>query len=361
MESIAVVKLGTNVITKGKGCLDEENIARLAEESKYFFKRGRHLIVVSSGAIGAGCGMMSCRPEDLSINQKQAMASIGQPELMNAYRKCFARQGRKTAQLLLSSGDLAERKSYLNSRNTIFTLLQMGVVPIINENDTVAVEEIKLGDNDRLASVVASKMDAEMLVLLTDVDGLMDKEGSVLKEVNKLDESVLGLVNKKTSNYSVGGMKSKLEAAEMFSRLCGGSTYIASGRKKGVLKQIAGGVNPGTVFTSGSSGLCHRKRWIAHGLKSSGSLYLDEGALEAITKNNASLLPVGIKKIVGRFSEGDFVSCVNSRGQVVARGLVNYSSEDLKKIKGKSSCVIEEILGYKTYDEAIHRDNLAVE
>ncbi len=360
-ESIVVIKIGTNVLTDGRGRLDADNIIRLAKESESFTGSGRKVIIVSSGAIGAGCGTMDCSPVNLSISEKQAMASVGQPDLMDAYRQAFDAVGKKVGQILLSASDLTERKSYLNVRNTIFTLLEMGVVPVINENDTVTVDEIKVGDNDRLSAVVASKMGADMLIILTDVDGFMDEKKIVLKEVEKIDDKIESLAGKKGSSYAVGGMITKLEAAKMFSRLCGGSTYIASGRRAGVLKEIAEGANPGTVFKSCSEGLSHRKRWIAHGLKSKGSLVLDDGAVEAVRKKNASLLPVGIKKIKGNFAEGDSVNCLDSSGAIIARGLVNYSSSALNRIKGLNTSDIEGVLGVKNYDEAVHKDNLVLE
>ncbi len=360
-ESIVVIKLGTNVLTDGRGRLDTENIIRLAKESGSFFGTGRKVIIVSSGAIGAGCGTMDCSPDNLSISEKQAMASIGQPDLMDAYRQAFGLAGKKVGQILLSSSDLTARKSYLNVRNTIFTLLDMGVDPVVNENDSVTVDEIKVGDNDRLSAVVASKMGADMLVILTDVDGFMDENRKVMKEIEAIDGTIESLAGKRGSSYAVGGMITKLEAVKMFSRLCGGSTYIANGRKRGVLEEIAAGSNPGTVFKSACRGLNHRKRWIAHGLKPKGTLILDGGAVDAVRKNNASLLPVGIKEIGGNFNEGDPVNCLDSSGEIVARGLVNYSSSALERIKGLNTSDIEGVLGVKSYDEAIHKDNLVLE
>ncbi len=354
-----VVKLGTRLLTRSNGILDRDNIFRIVEEIGELLDNQIQIIIVSSGAIGAGCGRLGRNPGELSLREKQAVASVGQTDLMNLYKEAFSSQNRIVGQLLITVQELADRKSYLNIRNTLFTLLKMNVIPVINENDSVAVEEIKFSDNDHLAAVITSKVDADKLIILTDVDGLMDRDGKIIKKVDKVTDNILNTVEGKGSGYSVGGMVTKIKAAESVSKICGADTYIASGRIRGVLKKIVDGGNPGTVFTRKNYRVSHRKRWIVYGLKPSGGVVLDGGAVNAIRKKNSSLLPVGIKEVSGNFKEGDAVCCMD-RGEEIARGLVNYSSMDLKKIIGKKSSEIKKILGYKSYDEVIHRDNLVM-
>ncbi len=361
MESVFVVKVGTNILTGADGILDAKNIKRLAAETNEIIEAGLKVIIVSSGAVGAGCGSMGILPDKLSLSQKQAMASIGQTSLMEAYAGAFSLYGKKVGQILLTSSDFSDRKSYLNIRNTLFALLKMKVIPVVNENDSVAADEIKVGDNDRLAALVASKIGAEKLILLSNIKGFMDSEGRVIKEIKKIDSRITSLVKKKISRYGVGGMETKLEAAKIFSRLCGGDTYLTDGRTPGVLKEILTGANPGTVFKSSGAGLKCRKRWIAQGIRASGSLVLDRGAVKALKDSNASLLPVGIKEVKGNFAVGDKVNCLDGQGRIIARGLVNFSSKELRKIKGKNTAEIKKIPGWKNYDEAIHRDNMVAE
>jgi glutamate 5-kinase len=353
-----VVKLGTRLLTKSNGAFDKSNINRIVGDLGKLLDAGHEVLVVSSGAIGAGCGKLNCSPIQLSLREKQAVASVGQTALMNLYEEAFSKQNRTIGQILLTSQELVARQSYLNIRNTLFTLLKMNIVPIINENDTVTVEEIKFGDNDHLAAIITSKVDADKLIILTDVDGLLDKSGAIVKEVGEVNDDILALAGGKGSEYSVGGMLSKLKAAKIVSQ-CGAETYIASGRESGIINSIVAGENPGTVFR-GQGRLSHKKRWIAYGLKPSGSIVLDEGAIKAIKEKNSSLLSVGIKGIEGDFVEGDSVICMDKAGNLIARGLVNYSSIDLKKISGKKSTEIEDILGYKDFDEVIHKDNLVI-
>lgn len=355
-----IIKLGTRLLTKSDGKLDRDNIFRIVSEIGILLDRKKKVIIVSSGAIGAGCGRIKCNPQNLSINQKQAIASVGQTELMNIYKEAFQRQKRLVGQILVTSKDFSDRRSYLNIRNTLFTLLKMGVIPIINENDSVAVEELKFGDNDHLAAIIASKVDADKLIILTDVDGLLDRNGKIVKEVDRITENIKKLAYGSKSDYSVGGMKSKIKAAEIVTKICSSQIYIANGRKKGALTSIMNGENPGTHFKGTECNLSHKKRWIAYGLKPAGNLVLDNGALKALTDMNSSLLAVGIRSFDGTFKEGDAVNCKNMRGKIVARGLINYSSKELSIIAGKKSPDIKKILGYKVYDEVIHKDNLVI-
>jgi glutamate 5-kinase len=355
-----VVKLGTKLLTDSSGLLDRKNIFRIVEEIGQLLDNQIEVIVVSSGAIGAGCGKLKCNPRDLNLREKQAVASVGQTDLMNLYKEAFSGQDRIVGQLLLTSQDLSDRKSYLNIRNTLNTLLKMNIVPIINENDSVTVEEIKFGDNDHLSAIITSKVDADKLIILTDVDGFLDAKGEIVKEIKEVTEDTLKIAGGRGSEYSVGGMHSKLKAAQIVSKICGTDTFLANGRNPGILKKVIDGENPGTIFIGKECGVSHKKRWIAYGLTPSGKVVLDAGAIKAVKEKNSSLLPVGIKSIEGKFNEGDSVVCVDETGKVVARGLVNYKSADLKKIMGRKSVEIEKLLGYKYYDEIIHKDNLVL-
>ncbi|MBN2407501.1 MAG: glutamate 5-kinase [Elusimicrobia bacterium] len=354
-----VIKLGTRLLTR-EGMLDKKNIARIAGEIGELLDGGNEVIIVSSGAIGAGCGRLGCSPRGLGLREKQALASVGQTDLMNAYKEAFAAQKRPVGQILITAQDLADRKSYLNIRNTLFALLEMKVVPIINENDTVAVEEIKLGDNDYISAIITSKVDADMLIILTDVDGLLSRTGKLVKKVEKITREIERSAGGAVSGYGVGGMATKVEAARIVSKLCGVDTYLANGRKAGIIRKIAKGENPGTVFKGTKCGISHKKRWIAYGSKPAGSVGLDGGAVDAVRNRKSSLLAVGIRKISGTFREGDSISFVDEKGKEVGRGLVNYSSKDLKRIIGKKSTEIEKILGYKDFDEVINRDNMVL-
>ncbi|MFW6133986.1 MAG: glutamate 5-kinase [Elusimicrobiota bacterium] len=355
-----VIKIGTRLLTKTSGVLDEKNISRLVKEIGELLDKGIEVIIVSSGAIGAGCGSLKCKPQNLSLREKQAAASIGQTDLINSYRNSFSKQKRVVGQILVTAQDFARRRSYLNIRNTIFTLLKMKVVPIINENDTVAVEEIKFGDNDHLAAVITSKVDADKFIILTDVDGLITSEGKLIKQINKIDKKTEQHAGTKGSEFGVGGMISKIKAAKITAQGCGIDTYIANGREKGVLSEIINNGNPGSLFKGQAKDVSQKKRWIAFGTSPSGSIVLDKGAVEALINRNSSLLSVGISKVKGEFKQGDSVDCVDEQGNLIARGLVNYNSDDIEKIKGKKSSQIDDILGYKDYDEIIHRDNLVL-
>ncbi|MEA3506133.1 MAG: glutamate 5-kinase [Elusimicrobiota bacterium] len=355
-----VVKLGTKLLTKEGGLLDEKSIERITGDIGSLIDAGHEVIVVSSGAIGAGCGMLKIGPAELYLRQKQAIASIGQTELMDVFKKYFKKQDRLVGQILITSSDLSSRQGYLNIRNTIFTLLDMKVVPVINENDTVAVEELKLGDNDKIAGIVTAKVDADKLIILTDVEGLFDDKGRLVKEVKEVNRKIYNYAKDKGSELSVGGMMTKLHAAKKLIKLCGADMYLADGKKEGVLKSIADGNNPGTIFIAGDKVISRRKRWIAYGSEPRGKVFLDKGAVDALVVKKTSLLPVGVSGVRGSFSRGDLVSCVDEQGNEVARGLTNYSSREIDKIAGVRSSEIKEKIGYMDYEEVIHRDNLVV-
>ncbi|MFH1414952.1 MAG: glutamate 5-kinase [Elusimicrobiota bacterium] len=355
-----VVKLGTKLLTKDSGTIDKRNIRRIVREIGGLLDSGHEVMIITSGAIGAGCGKMKYNPRRLSLIEKQALASIGQTDLMDIYKKAFGEQGRAVAQLLITANDMTERQSYLNIRNTLNTLLKMKVVPVINENDSVAVDEIKFGDNDHLASIITIKVDADKLLILTDVDGLLDNDGKLIKKVDKVTSGIKQLAGGAGSDVSVGGMITKVEAAQSVMRLCSADTYLINGRKTGLLAQVIKGDNPGTLFTGKRTCIPHRKRWInlSSSLNSGKSIVLDAGAVSALVERNSSILPVGVKKVMGRFNAGASVSCIDNKGREIARGLVNYCSADINKIMGKRSSEIKKILGVKDYDEVIHKDNL---
>ncbi len=354
-----LVKLGTRLLTKPEGGLDSVRIDRLAGEVVSLLEEGHEFLIVSSGAVEAGRQGLGICPGTMDIRHKQAAASIGQTDLMNAWRQGFASRGRMAGQILVSSSDFALRSSYLNIRNTLNTLLERGVIPVINENDTVAVEELKFGDNDRIAAIVTVKVDADKLILLTDVEGLRSSSGELVKEVNEITPEVESWACGKGSECSSGGMGSKIQAARMVSRLCGIDTYVAQGSAEGVISEIIKGSNPGTVFHGGKSVLPHRKRWIA-GMTPAGSLTLDAGAVRAVLEKNSSVLAVGITGVGGDFTEGDPVSCLGPGGEAVALGLANFSAEDIRKIAGCNSSSIKDMTGGCLNEEVINRDNLVI-
>jgi len=296
---------------------------------------------------------------------KQAAASIGQVSLMNLYEREFGSRGRKVGQVLLTHDDISNRRRYLNARNTLTTLMQFGVVPIVNENDTAAVHEIKFGDNDTLAAMVTSLVDADLLLILSDVDGLYSDDPAVnpsaelIEEVEGIDDRIIEMAGVSSSPTGVGGMKAKVMAARTASRY-GVPTWIIGGRKEGSIRDALLKGEGGTYFHPASNRLNRRKHWIAHLLKPRGKVAVDAGALDALTKKGRSLLPTGVVLVDGNFESGEAVSLVDVNGREFARGLVNYHSFELRLIKGRQTSEIEDILGYKTYDEVIHRDDMVL-
>jgi len=358
-----VIKIGTAVLTKPSGVINEVTIERIVDDVAELLNSGAEVIIVTSGAIGAGMGRLKLQGG--SIREKQALASIGQGHLMSIYEKFFRKHKRLVAQVLLTSDDLAQRQRYLNARNTLLTLLSLGVVPVVNENDTVAVEEIKFGDNDRLSALVASKVEADQLVILTDVDGFFsadpraEKKVKLIREIEAITPELEEKASGRGTQRGTGGMVTKLEAARI-ATASGITMYIANGNKEKVLKKIWNGENPGTKFLPGKAKIVSRKRWIAFDTRIEGKIAVDEGAKEALLKRGKSLLPSGISQVEGRFSTGACVAVVDMEGKEFARGLTSYSSDEIEKIKGKKTSEIEKTLGYKDYDEVIHRDNLVI-
>jgi glutamate 5-kinase len=361
-----VVKVGSGLITARDAGLDAARIAALADELSAVMARGKQVVLVSSGAIVAGMARLGLRERPRSIPEKQAAAAVGQSALMQHYETAFARHRRPVAQILLTQADVSARARYLNARNTLVTLLGFGVLPIINENDTVAVEEIKFGDNDNLSALVAQLVDADLLVLLTDVDGLYDADPLREPNARKLDTveavtpEIERLVWADASRTAVGGMATKLQAAQK-AAASGIPMVIASGRDAGALTRLLKGEPVGTWFVPSGDRLAARKRWIAFAVPPQGRLLVDAGARQALTERGKSLLPSGVIEVGGEFDAGEVVAlCGEDDGKEFARGLVNFDARELRKIRRAQTAEIEGLLGYKSFDEVIHRDNLVV-
>ena len=360
-----VVKVGSGVLSRGTLCLQPESIQELAKQIASLMAQGVQTLLVSSGAVMAGMERLERTERPRSIPVKQAAAAIGQSVLMARYEEAFAPFGIKVAQILLTQEDMRDRVRYLNARNTLFTLLGLGVLPIVNENDTVAVEEIKFGDNDILSALVASLVDADLLVMLTDQEGLYTADprtdpGAQLVPVISSPFTPDAFWASPTQTLTgIGGMASKIEAA----RLATAShvpTMVANGLTSDILVRLVAGESLGTLFLPQAAKMGGRKRWLAFATRPKGGIQVDEGAKQALTHQGRSLLPSGVRGTVKAFHAGDVVSILGVEGQEFARGLVNYSAEEVERIKGRRSSEIEQVLGYKHSDEVIHRNNLVI-
>jgi len=361
-----VVKIGTRVLTQENGQLNTGRIEQLAEQVQKVISTGRKVVLVSSGAVGAGMGRLGLKRRPQDVAHLQAVAAIGQSLLVEAYERSLRTHGRHAAQVLLTAEDLEHRTRYLNARNTLLTLLEIGAVPVINENDTVAVDELKItyGDNDRLAAIVTNLIRAPLLVLLSDVDGLYDGDpaeaGSrLIPLVERLDRSVLGLVRDRAGGLGTGGMASKLEAARLVTA-AGENVIIAGGRNPDVLPRIIAGEVVGTLILARGQTVAARKRWIGLTVEPRGRLVLDAGARAAIERDGRSLLPIGVVEVEGDFGKGDVIALCGPDGTEFARGLTNYAAEDIRRIKGLRTGRIAAALGHCPYDEVIHRDNMVI-
>lgn len=360
-----VVKVGSSILASVEKGLHHEVFSHLAKEISELKRQGYEIVLVSSGAIAAGMEKLGYKTRPQSITQKQATAAVGQSRLMNIYENYFSRHQQMVAQILLTHDDLSHRRRFLNARNTLLTLLELGIIPIINENDTVVVDEIKVGDNDNLSALVTNLIEADLLIILTNIDGLCDADPRLnpnarcIPLVEDIDVDMERMVGETTSEMGVGGMVSKIEAAKKASRF-GIPTVIASGTRKEVLHQILRGKEIGTLILPKADTLSSRKHWIAFNLNPKGDVIVDDGAKRAIVQRGKSLLPSGVVKVRGEFDRGDSVSCIGPRGKEFARGLVNYSASELERIKGLKTEQIEKVLGYKYSDEVIHRDDLVV-
>jgi len=360
-----VVKVGSSLVTdKGRG-LDLAALSRWAGEIAQLREQNRRVVLVSSGAIAAGMQRLGWNKRPRALHDLQAAAAVGQMGLIQAYESCFRKHGLMTSQILLTHEDLADRKRYLNARSTLRTLLGLGVVPIINENDTVAIDEIRFGDNDTLAALVTNLIEADALVILTDQAGLYDRDprkdsaAILIKDAQSGDPALEKMAGGTGSHYALGGMLTKVLAAKRAAR-SGAHTVIAPGHEENVLPRLARGERVGTQLVAERATLAARKQWLADHLQVRGSLTLDAGAVNAVTAQGKSLLPIGVIEVSGEFERGEAVSCRDDSQREIARGLVNYSSAETRRILRAPSSEIEARLGYVDEPEIIHRDNLVL-
>jgi len=360
-----VIKIGSSILTSDSNGLDLERMQSIADDISAVGEAGHEVVIVSSGAVAAGMKKLDLKERPKDIILKQAAAAVGQSSLMWAYEKCFGTHGKKVAQILLTRDDFADRRRYINSRNTLITLLSYKVIPIINENDTVAVDEIRFGDNDNLASLVAGLIDAERFIILSDVDGLFNDDprenpqAKLIEVVERITPELEKKAGGAGSAVGTGGMFSKLLAAKRAVHY-GITVNVVNGKTKGVISSLLKGAHHGTEFRPRDTRLSSKKGWIAYACRTKGSITVDEGAAKALTRAGKSLLPSGIVSRSGSFEAGDAVYCLDPGGKRIAKGLVNYSSAEIGKIKGKKTSEIEDILGYQYSDEVIHRDNLVL-
>jgi glutamate 5-kinase len=360
-----VIKIGSALLTNNGAGLDRNAIDGWVDQIADLLLQGKEVVLVSSGAIAEGIVRLGWQNRPDSIHELQAAAAVGQMGLVQAYESSFQRFDRLTAQILLDHDDMASRQRYLNARGVLQTLMSLTVVPIINENDTVVTDEIRFGDNDSLAALVANLIDADILVILTDKDGLysanpdLELDARLISQAMATDASLDALAGGSSGTLGRGGMVTKLQAARLAAR-SGCSTIIVGGRNANILHQVAAGDEVGTLLSAGQKPLAARKQWLAGHLQVKGQLVLDAGAVKVLTQQGRSLLAVGVRQVVGTFTRGDLVSCVNADGVEIARGLVNYNANEAALIQGQSTESIAGILGYLEDDELIHRDNLVV-
>jgi glutamate 5-kinase len=360
----AVIKIGSGVLTAEHG-LDLSVVDNIVSQISDIKKRGIDVVVVSSGAIAAGLPRMGLTERPTSLAYLQAAASVGQTSLMRAYERSFERFSLVVGQMLLTHEDLRSRHRFITARNTILALLSLNIVPIINENDTVAVAEIRLGDNDNLAAQTINLCGADILIILTDIDGFYDKDPRLFPDarliplIKNIKRETRELAKDTSSSVGKGGMKSKIQAAEM-AAVMGIPTIIVGGRIPDAISKILDGHSLGTLFLPKEEGITSRKHWIAYTLKAKGSVTVDTGAVIALSKSGKSLLPKGILDVSGDFHIGDLISVVGPDRSEFARGLVNYNAKEVERIKGHNTKEIEEVLGFKYTDEVIHRDNLVL-
>ena len=360
-----VIKIGSALLTNNGAGLDRNAIDGWVDQIADLLLQGKEVVLVSSGAIAEGIVRLGWQQRPDSIHELQAAAAVGQMGLIQAYESSFQRFDRLTAQILLDHDDMASRQRYLNARGVLQTLMSLTVVPIVNENDTVVTDEIRFGDNDSLAALVANLIDADMLVILTDKDGLysanpdLEPDAHLIAQAMADDTSLDAIAGGSSGTLGRGGMITKLQAARLAAR-SGCSTIIVGGRNANILHQVATGDEVGTLLSAGQKPLAARKQWLAGHLQVKGQLVLDAGAVKVLTQQGRSLLAVGVRQVVGTFTRGDLVSCVNADGLEIARGLVNYNANEAVRILGQSTESIAGILGYREDDELIHRDNLVI-
>ena len=360
-----VVKVGTSTLTYSNGKLNFSRIEGLVRELADAVNAGKQILLVSSGAVGAGMDRLGWKEKPKTIPEKQAAAAVGQGILMHTYEKLFGEYGQVVAQVLLTREDSVNRRRYANSRNTLLTLLDIGVIPIINENDAVAIDELKIGDNDTLSANVAAIVDADALIILSDVDGVYsanpqtDATARLLPEIEEVTPEIEAMCGGAGTTRGTGGMLTKMAAARMAMN-SGIVMVIASGAQDGVVQSVLAGKPVGTLFPPRLNRLQFRKRWLAFGARIKGRLTVDKGCAQALVSSGSSLLAAGIKAVEGNFEQGSTVSILNPDGWEIARGLINYNTSDTQKIMGAHTHEITEILGHKPYDEVVHRDNMVL-
>lgn len=360
-----VVKIGSALLTNEGAGLDRAVLEIWVEQMARQRRSGHELVLVSSGAVAQGMARMGWRRRPTTLHELQAAAAIGQMGLIRAYEDCFAGRGLHTAQVLLTRDDLANRNRYLNARSTLRTLLGLGVIPVVNENDTVATDELRFGDNDTLAALVANLIEADLLILLTDQEGLFeadprsDPQAQLISRMRIDDPALDRVAGDSASGLGRGGMVTKVRAARLAAR-SGCATVIAAGRSDETLPRIATGEAVGTLLSPAQGPQAARKQWLAGHLSVSGRLELDAGAVRALREKGRSLLAVGVKTVYGHFNRGEVVACIDEQGREVARGLVNYAAQDTLRIKGRPSSEFQALLGYMDDEELIHRDNLVL-
>lgn len=360
-----VIKVGTSLLTYESGKLNLEYLEKIAQKIAGIKNQGREIVLVSSGAVGAGIGRMNMKRRPASVPEKQASAAIGQGLLVQFYEKFFSEYGHVVAQILLTRADLMDRQRYINASNTISTLLRWGVIPVINQNDTVAVEEIEFGDNDFLSALVSGLIDADLLINLTDIEGLYDSnpqenpDARLIPVVEKITPEIKRQAGSASTEFSTGGMRAKIRAADIAVN-SGVDMVVTGGRDLENLTSLLNGEPAGTLFLAQDRYLCRRKRWIAYSRVPRGVLTVDRGASKALIEENKSLLPVGVISVEGTFQIGDMVRVKDQDGKEVGRGLVNFDSEELKRILNLPSSEVDKVLGREVDEEVIHRDNLVV-
>ncbi|OYY49692.1 MAG: glutamate 5-kinase [Methylophilaceae bacterium 17-44-8] len=360
-----IVKVGSSLVTNNGEGLDRSAIAAWAEQISVLVKQGKQVVLVSSGAVAEGMQRLGWKKRPIEVNELQAAAAVGQMGLVQMYESCFAQHGLHTAQILLTHDDLRDRKRYLNARSTLKTLLALNVIPIINENDTVVTEEIRFGDNDTLGALVANLIEADALVILTDQQGLYSADPRKDSNAQFIHFETAGnpvleqMAGGAGSSIGTGGMLTKILAAKRAAS-SGAHTVIASGREANVLVRLSAGEAIGTHLEAGQMKIVAKKQWLADHLRFGGQLVLDDGAANVLTKEGKSLLAIGVIDVQGTFERGDVVACINSLGKELARGIVNYNSQEVARIKRKPSHEIEHILGYVEESELIHRDNMVL-
>ncbi|MDR3589303.1 MAG: glutamate 5-kinase [Negativicutes bacterium] len=360
-----VVKVGTSTLTYGTGKLNLDQIEKLVRELSDLANQDKEIILVSSGAVGAGMARLGLKEKPKTMPEIQAAAAVGQGILMHTYEKLFGEYGQIVAQVLLTREDSVNRKRYVNSRNTLMSLLAMRVIPVINENDAVAVDELKIGDNDTLSAMVASIVDADLLIILSDVDGLYtanpqkSADAHLVEEVTDITAEIEDLAGGPGTPTGTGGMYTKIQAAKIAVN-SGVVMVIASGGRHGVIREIVSGAKLGTLFLPKENRLHIRKRWLAFGARIHGSVTVDKGCERAILKGGSSLLAAGIKAVEGKFEHGNTIRILTAEGREIARGIANYNADEARRIMGAHTNEIAAILGGKPYDEVIHRDNLVL-